>query len=122
MGKALAVLGCTIEITSGQQAVAMVVKTQPSQKVSVGGKGVYFGDMEVMLTGVTQGSLVCPEATLTIKGTAAKVLNADGDKAVQADDNATDKFTFTDSSSGATTSLPISIQITDAGQTDVVAL
>lgn len=120
---ALAVLGCTITITSGQQAAATLVKTQPSQKVKVGGKGVYFGDMEVMLTGVTQGSLTCAEATLTIKGTAGKTLDVDsGDKAVQVNDTATDTFEFTDSSSGATTELPISIMITDAGQTDVVAL
>ena len=118
---ALAVLGCTITITSGQQAAATLVKTQPSQKVDVGGKGVYFGDMEVMLTGVTQGTLTCAEATLTIKGTASKVLDANSNKAVQVNDSATDTFEFTDSSSGVTSELPISIMITDAGQTDVIA-
>ena len=117
----LAVLGCTIEITSGQEAAAIVVQSQPSSDNFVGTNGIYFGDMDVMLTGVTQGNLTCAEASLTIKGTASNILNGSDEKAVQKNDTATDTFEFTDSSSGVTSKLPVSIMVTDAGQTDVIA-
>ena len=117
----LAVQGCTIEITSGQKASLIQITTPPSAKVKAEGKGIYFGDIEVSLTAITQGSLSCPSGTITISGTASNVLNANGDCAVQKNDTATDTFTFTDSSSGSTTDLPVTILITDAGQTKVVA-
>jgi hypothetical protein len=117
----LAVKGCKVKITSGQQAVTIQIKTSPSSNIDVGGKGVYFGDIDVALATISQENLVCSSGTITIKGTAANVL-AGSDKAVQKGDNATDTFTFTDSSSGATTDLPVTVEITDAGQTDVIAL
>lgn len=117
----LAVQGCTIQITSGQQASLIQITTPPSAKVKAEGKGVYFGDIEVSLTAITQGNLSCPSGTITISGTASNVLNADGDCAVQKNDTATDTFTFTDSSSGSTTDLPVTVLITDAGQTKEIA-
>lgn len=116
----LAVLGCTVQITSGQTATSITITTSPSSDISINSKGVYFGDIDVTLIAVKQGSFVCPEATLTIKGTASNVLSG-SKKAVQKNDNATDTFTFTDPSTLVTTDLPVTIQITDAGQTDVIA-
>lgn len=116
----LAVKGCTISITSGQEASAKLVTTQPSDKVLVNDKGVYFGDMTVKLTSVVQGAFVCEEAELTIKGTASKVLNSSDEKAVQKGDNASDSFTFKNPQ-GATQYFLVRIEITDAGQTAVIA-
>lgn len=118
----LAVSGCTVKITSGQTAISITIITSPSSDISVNSKGVYFGDIDVTLIAVTQGSFVCPEATLTIKGTASNVLEIAGSKkAVQKNDSATDTFTFTDPSTLVTKDLTVTIQITDAGQTDVIA-
>lgn len=116
----LAVKGCTISITSGQEASAKLITSQPSDKVLVGSNGVYFGDMTVKLTSVVQGAFVCEEAELTIKGMASNVLNSDDEKAVQKGDNASDNFTFKNPQ-GATQSFLVRIEITDAGQTDVIA-
>ena len=118
----LAVKGCTVSITSGQTATAINITTQPSSDVLVSQKGVYFGDIDVSLTAVTVGTLVCASATLTISGTAGNILDKNGNKAIQKGDNASDTFTFTDSTTLVTTDLPIAIQITDAGQSDVKAL
>lgn len=116
----LAVKGCTVSITSGQQAASIQIVTPASSDISVGSNGVYFGDISVSLSSITMGSLMCPSGTVTIKGTASNVLSG-SDKAVQKNDNGTETLTFTDSSSGATSSLPVTVQITDAGQTDVIA-
>lgn len=116
----LAVKGCTISITSGQEASAKLITSQPSDKVLVGSNGVYFGDMTVKLTSVVQGAYVCEEAELTIKGTAGKVLNSSDEKAVQKGDNASDTFTFKNPQ-GSTIESTIAIKVSDAGQTDVIA-
>ena len=118
----LAVKGCTVEITSGQSASNIQITTAPSSDNSVGDDGIYFGDIDVMLTSVTQGNLLCPSGTLTISGTQSDVLNSSDEKAVQKGDNGTKTITFTDQSTGATTDLPVTIEIKDAGQTDVIAL
>jgi hypothetical protein len=118
---ALAVKGCTVSITSGQQASVIEITTPASSDINVGGKGVYFGDIDVSLSAITMGSLVCPSGTITIKGTASNILSG-SDKAVQANDSGNDTLTFTDSSTGASSDLPVAIQISDPGQTDVIAL
>lgn len=118
----LAVKGCTVSITSGQSATSINITTQPSSDNSVSQKGIYFGDIDVTLKTVTVGSLVCASAQLTISGTSGNILDSNGNKAVQKGDSASDSFTFTDSSSGAQSTLTIAIKITDAGQTDVTAL
>lgn len=118
----LAVQGCTVSITSGQSATTIQITTPPSNKDFVGTKGIYFGDIDVSLTAITSGSLVCASGTITIKGTASNILDSGGNKAVQKNDSATKTLTFTDSSTGATSDIPVTIKITDAGQTDVIAL
>ena len=117
----LAVQGCTITITSGQEASTKTITTQPSDKVFAGSKGVYFEDMNVKLLAVTQGAFVCEEAELTIKGTASNVLNSSDEKAVQKGDNASDSFTFKNPQ-GSEITATVRIEITDAGQADVIAL
>ena len=115
----LAVKGCEVKITSGQSATKIDIVTPPSTDILVGNNGVYFGDIDVLLTAITSGSLACPSGTITIKGTNANVLASADKKAVQKGDSATKTLTFTDSS-GATSDLPVTIQITDTGQTDVL--
>ena len=116
----LVVQGCTITITSGQEASTKTITTQPSDKVFAEGKGVYFGDMDVKLLTVTQGAFVCEEADLTIKGTAGNILNSSDEKAVQKGDNASGSFTFKNPQ-GSEITATVRIEITDAGQTKVIA-
>lgn len=117
----VAVQGCTVSITSGQSATTIQITTSPSNKDFVDDKGIYFGDIDVSLTAITSGSLVCASGTITIKGTASNVLDSNGNKAVQKNDSATKTLTFTDTSTQATSDIPVTIKITDAGQTDVIA-
>ena len=118
---ALAVLGCTVEITSGQLSELIQITTSPSSDVAVNGKGVYFGDVDVQLTAITIGNYLCSSGTITISGTANNVTSGNKN-AVQINDSATKTLTFVDTT-GQTPSqnLPVTIQITDAGQSDVIA-
>lgn len=116
----LAVQGCEVKITSGQSCKAIAITTSPSSDNFVGSNGIYFGDIDVSLTAISSGNFACPSGIITIKGTNADILDSDGNKAVQKGDSGTKTLTFTDSSSGTTSKLPVTIQITNAGQTDVL--
>lgn len=116
----LAVKGCEVKITSGQKATKIEIVTSPSTDIFVGANGVYFDSINVSLTSITSENLVCASGTITIKGTNGDILNAGDKKALQKGDNATETFTFTDSSSGASSDLPVTVEITNAGQTDVL--
>ncbi len=116
----LAVNGCTISITSGQEASAKLITSQPSDKDFAENKGIYFGDMDVKLVSVVQGAFVCEEASLTIKGTVSNILNGSDEKAVQKGDSASGTFTFKNPQ-GSTIESMVRIEVTDAGQTTVIA-
>lgn len=118
----LAVQGCTVQITSGQQAASVAIVTQPSSAVKVNSKGVYFGDIDVQLTTLSQGNLTCPGGTITISGTVEDVCELSGESskpAVQEGDEGEATLTFTDSSTGSPTPVNVKIKITNAGQSDV---
>lgn len=117
----LAVQGCKIQITSGQSAKNILVTTEPSSDVLINNKGVYFDSIDVSLTAVTVGNLLLASGTITINGTASKVLDGNGKKALQKGDTATKKFSFTDTVSGSPVSADVTVKITDAGQSDVIA-
>lgn len=118
----LAVVGCTVEITSGQTASAKIITTPPSTKVFADQKAVYFGDIDVQLTTLSQGNYVNPLATITIKATASKNLDSNGNKAVQKNDSGSQVVTLTDPDSGATITPTVTIKISDAGQQKALAL
>lgn len=122
MGKELAVLGCEVKVTTtGMSCEAIAITSQPSQKVKIGGKGVYFGDINVSLSAITSGSLVCASGSITITATGAKVTSS-SNKVVLKGDKGTATLTFSDPSTGAQSPLPVTIEVTDAGQDKVIAL
>ena len=117
----IAVLGCTVSITSGQTASAKTITTVPSTDVLVGTKGVYFGSVDVLLVQPSQGAFTTASATITINGTGSNVLDANGNKAVLKGDTGSSMVTLTNPDSGATITPTITVRIDDAGQTDVSA-
>ena len=117
----VAVKGCTVEIKSGQEAGNINITTSPSSYDEVDDKGIYFGSIDVSLTNITQGNLLCPSGTITINGTASNVLDGGDNKAVQKGDSATKTLTFTDQTSGAPSDIPVTIEVTDANQSYVFA-
>lgn len=135
----LAVSGCTLTATCelGQfSATSVVPSNSPSTDVLVDTNGVFFDKITALITvgvlipfapvsGTTnEGKLA--SGTVDISGTASDILDASGNKAVQKGDNGKKSLTFV----FTTTSTPpstitkdyeIKVEVTDAGQTDVIA-
>lgn len=126
MGKNLAVQGCTLQIQGGT-GPAPKITNQPSSSIKVGGKGVFFGQIAFTLSGVKAGDIVTPTGSWpgTINGTGANVLE-NGQKAVlEGDVSATVTVRGTKPGPNGT-QLPaqgnVTVKVSAAGQTDVIAL
>ena len=77
--KNVAVVGCTVTLSPGE-GIAQIT-TQASLKVKADGKGVYFGPIDVAVSGYSDGIITVPESgsgTITIQPSAQKV-KAEGD-------------------------------------------
>lgn len=77
--KNVAVVGCTVTLSPGK-GVAQI-STQASLKVKADGKGVYFGNIDVSISGYSDSTITVPgsgSGTITIKPSAQKV-KVDGD-------------------------------------------
>ena len=72
--KNVAVVGCTVTLSPGK-GVAQI-STQASLKVKADGKGVYFGNIDVSVSGYFDNTITVPgsgSGTITIKPSARKV-------------------------------------------------
>ena len=72
--KNVAVVGCTVTLSPGT-GVAQIT-TQASLKVKADGKGVYFGSIDVDVSGYSDSTITVPgsgSGTITIKPSAKKV-------------------------------------------------
>ena len=72
--KNVAVVGCTVTLSPGK-GVAQI-STQASLKVKADGKGVYFGNIDVSVSGYSDNTITVPgsgSGTITIKPSARKV-------------------------------------------------
>lgn len=133
----VAVSNCILEISSTAgsiSAVSVLPSNEPSDKVLVNDKGVFFDKIVASITTATINATV-PGTTNTgvlvsgsidINGTASNILDSGNKKAVQKGDKGTETltFTFTTTSvppSTTTVDLPVTVEVSDAGQTDVIA-
>lgn len=115
--KDVAVQGATVSADNG---VSASIASAPSTKVKVAGAGVYRGTINVSLSGGSLGTCVGASGSGTIAPTSTKAL-ADGQAPIRDGDVGTGSVTGTDSSTGAPCSIPVSLEIDDAGQAKVSA-
>ena len=118
--KYIAVQGCTLT-TDNATAQATIIDSS-SVKVKAGGKGVYKTPLTVQVVGATQGNFAqTAPSTGTIESTAQKVkaenilVILEGDKT-----NTPVQCPATDPSTGATTTIPVTVTVQAAGQTKVM--
>ena len=72
--KNVAVVGCTVTLSPGEGMKQ--ITTQASLKVKADGKGVYFGPIDVSVSGYSDGTITVPlsgSGTITIQPSAQKV-------------------------------------------------
>ena len=128
MGKNIAVKGCHLTISSGGSGPEPTIKSQPSDDVLVSGKGVFFGEIKFEVSGVTAGDIANADGKGegTIQGTGSNILLISGSKKVVLKDDesasVTVKGTKPSQSGSAPASGSIKVKVSDAGQTDVIAL
>ncbi len=135
----LAVKGCKVSLTSIAGSLTPSSKSPletQSQVNSVGENGIFFDKVTVDLSGLTisspvagtTGTGVLPAgSSIDISGTADNILDKNNNVAVQKGDKTTKTFTFTFTNAPPATGttpvdLPVTAEITNAGQTDVEAL
>ena len=135
----VAVQGCNIKISSTAgniSAVSVEPDNSPSSDNLVNDKGNFFDKITAKITtasitpttpiaGTTNVGILDSDS-IDISGTASNILDSNNRKAVQKGDKATKSltFTFTTTSTPPSTtdiSLPVTVEVDDAGQTDVIA-
>lgn len=135
----VAVQGCNIKISSTAgniSAVSVEPDNSPSSDNLVNDKGIFFDKITAKITtasitpttpiaGTTNVGILDSDS-IDISGTASNILDSNNKKAVQKGDKATKSltFTFTTTSTPPSTTdipLPVTVEVDDAGQTDVIA-
>lgn len=128
MGKNIAVKGCHLVISSGGSGPEPTIESQPSDDVLVGGKGVFFGEIKFKVSGVTSGDITNADGKGegTIQGTGSNILLIAGSKKVVLKDDESASVPVTGTKPSQSGPVPASgsvkVKVSDAGQTDVIAL
>ena len=121
--KNVAVVGCTVTLSPGDGNKQ--ITTQASLKVKADGKGIYFGPIDVAVSGYTDSNITVSESgsgTITIQPSAQKV-KVEGDFVILEGDSGTATISGMawsgDSQVPATSSVTAKREV--AGQTKVQA-
>lgn len=136
----VAVQGCTFTASipelTGSLISYNITPPSPSEINFAEDKGIYFGEITVTidsgvtatLTGYTTVTPTASPVNIKIQGTAGNMLELSGlteDKAVQKGDKGTGTLNFEAVPSGSTSAVavavPVTVEVTSAGQTTVIA-
>jgi hypothetical protein len=123
MGFAVAVDGCELEDVIGGGSVE--IKSNPSDKNFAEGKGIYFGTINISVSGSDGGGAITNgdgQGTGTLTGTGSSICDAgSGEPAVLVEDSA---VVMVSGHAGQTPvgPIPVTVKVTDAGQDKVIAL
>ena len=122
MANNVAVDGCELEDTTGGGSVS--VDSSPSDSDFAGGKGIFFGTINISVSGSDGGGKFTDKngaGSGTLTGTGSNILNANGEPAVLEGDTAD---IIVNGTSGSYTQPPatVTVKVKSAGQDVVIAL
>ena len=121
-GKPIAVDGCQLKPVSPATGVVTVTSVA-STKVLINGKGVFFKEIAFSVAGSNGGGAVSDNnGTGTGKITSSYTDITDTQNGVLLKGDKVDNVSVSGTAGGSSASGSISVEITDAGQTDVTAL
>jgi tetrahydrodipicolinate N-succinyltransferase len=115
-GKLAAVEGCTLTLSSGAGVIQII--TPASAKVRASGKGVYFGALQISVTGFSSEKVDVGAGTGVLNPTATKAKS--GGYAVRAGDES-EVITISGTKGNSSATDTVTVRITDAGQTKLKA-
>lgn len=122
MGKPIVVKGCTILINGGviQTPTPLTIDTDPDPDVTINNIDTYFGDVDVTVPQGASGSAGTLSKPVKIKITATgEGVETSLGKALVLNDQSSGEDTGTFVQGQTSTDVPLTLVITDAGQTDV---
>nr|DAU31834.1 MAG TPA: hypothetical protein [Bacteriophage sp.] len=121
MSALVAVQGCTVSVLPPVAGGSVTIQTPASTKCKAEGKGIYSGDISVLVAGTSLGALTQVDpATITISPSIVKKNKADGKIMLAVGDKGQTSSPVTFSAGQTSSTSVIMIQITDAGQSKVV--
>lgn len=122
MSSLVAVQGCTVSVLPPVAGGSVTIQTAASTKCKAEGKGIYSGNISVLVAGTSLGALTQVDpVTITITPSVIKKSKADGKIMVAIGDKGQTSKPVTFSAGQTSSTSVIMIQITDAGQSKVVA-
>lgn len=122
MSALVAVHGCTVSVLPPVAGGTVTIQTPASIKCKADGKGIYSGNISVLVAGTSLGALTqVNPAIITISPSVIKKCKADGKIMLGIGDKGQTSSPVSFSAGLANSTAIIAVQITDAGQTKVVA-
>lgn len=122
MSALIAVQGCTVSVLPPVTGGSVTIQTPASTKCKAESKGIYSGDISVLVAGTSLGALTQVDpATITISPSVIQKSKADGKTIIAVGDKGQTLSPVTFSAGQTSSTSVIMIQITDAGQSKVVA-
>ena len=112
MGKLIAVEGCELTLSNGS-AISVTI-TSPASKLKATNKGVYFGDINISISGFSSEKVDSGSGKGIIRPT-AKSVSRKKNKVIRVDD-VSDQITIYGTKSGEPATDIVTVKITDAGQ------
>ena len=107
-----AVQGCQFQLSSGQGTV--VCQTLPSSKMSIDGKGVYVGTINLTIAAYTNESLTQGMGSGVLSGTSKN--KSQGLPIIREKDESLEILVTGVDASGKTATTTVTVTISDAGQ------
>lgn len=111
----LAIQGCTLQILAPSTG-SVTVTSQPASDVFGSEKGAYFGQLQFSVSGVSTTGATNGAGSGAISGTGSHMQNNNQPAVLQGDKVTITVNGQTTSSPPSPTSWPITVQITNAGQ------
>lgn len=121
MSALVAVQGCTVSVLPPVTGGSVTIQTSASKKCKAEEKGIYSGDISVLVAETSLGALTQVDpVTITISPSVIKKNKVDGKITLAVGDKGqtSSPVTFSDGQTSSTSI--IAVQITDAGQSKVV--
>lgn len=112
--------GSTVVTVAPISGGTVTIQTSASKKVLFGGKGVYSGDIKVLVAGTSFGSYTQVDpTTITISPKMVQKCKAEGKLILGVGDSGTTTSPVSFAQGQTTTTSTITIKISDAGQNKV---
>lgn len=121
MGKFICA-GMNVQFTTDNATAKIIITGAPSQKVKCNNLPAWFGKIDIQVTAATQGAFTqTAPMSGSILGSATKVTSNKQPAVLMGDKTTTPVMCAATDPQGKTTTISVTVTVSDAGQTKVMA-